>query len=114
MPFAKSSGKVSLVVNRVIVQYGPLSKEWKRPVSDFLFLPEEDLYRTSEEIEVCAELVLQESLVRFADILRKVAEESECRRSCRKLCDVLDLDVLSLPCWRRIVLDLRKHHLVDL
>ena len=54
MPFAKSSGKVSLVVNRVIVQYGPLSKEWKRPVSDFLFLPEEDLYRTSEEIEVCA------------------------------------------------------------
>ena len=77
MGFAKSSGKVSLVVDRVIVQYGPLSKERKRPVSVFLFLSEEDLHRTSEEVEVCAELVLQESLVRFADILRKVAEERE-------------------------------------
>ena len=113
MGFAKSSGKVSLVVDRVIVQYGPLSMEWKRPVS-VLFLSEEDLHRTSEEVEVCAELVLQESLVRIADILRQVAEEREGRRSGRELCDVLDLDVLSLPCWRRIVLDFRKHHLVDL
>ena len=113
MGFAKSSGKVSLVVDRVIVQYGPLSMEWTRPVS-VLFLSEEDLHRTSEEVEVCAELVLQESLVRIADILRQVTEERKCRRSCRKLCDVFDLDVLTLPCWWRIVLDLRKHYLIDL
>ena len=42
-----------------------------------LFLSEEHLYRASEEIEVAAKLVLQEAAVRFADILRKVAEECE-------------------------------------
>ena len=79
-----------------------------------LFLSEEDMHRTSEEVEVGAELVLKEAAVRFADILRKVAEECERRRSCRELGHILDLDVLALPCWRRIVLDLRKHDLVEL
>jgi hypothetical protein len=40
-------------------------------------LSEENLYRTSQEIEFAAELVLQEPLVRIADILRKIAEERE-------------------------------------
>ena len=43
----------------------------------FLFLPQEYLYRTSEEIKVRAKLVLQESSVRLADILREIAEECE-------------------------------------
>ena len=72
------------------------------------------MHRTSEEVEFRAELVLKESSVRFADILRKVAEERERRRAGRELGDVLDLDVLALPCWWRVVLDLRKHLLVDL
>ena len=42
-----------------------------------LFLSEEDLHRTSKEVELCAELVLKESSVRLADILRKIAEERE-------------------------------------
>lgn len=42
-----------------------------------LFLPQEYLYRTSEEVEIAPEFVLQESSVRLADILRKVAEECE-------------------------------------
>ena len=60
-----------------------------------------------------SELVLEEAAVRLADVLRKIAEECERWRTCRQLGDVLDLDVLALPCWRRIVLDLRKHDLVD-
>ena len=60
-----------------------------------------------------AQLVLKEAAVRFADVLRKVTEECERRRAGRELCNVLDLDVLALPCWRWIVLDLRKHDLVD-
>ena len=78
-----------------------------------LLLSEEYLYRTSEEIEVRAQLVFEEASVRFADILRKVAEECERRRTCRKLSHILDLDVLALPCWWRVVLDLRKHSLVE-
>ena len=42
-----------------------------------LFLSEEDLHRTSKEVELGAELVLKESSVRLADILRKIAEERE-------------------------------------
>ena len=42
-----------------------------------LFLSEEDVYRTSEEIEVGTELVLKETAVRFADVLREIAEECE-------------------------------------
>ena len=42
-----------------------------------LFLSEEDMHRASEEVEMRTELVFQESLVRVADILRKVAEERE-------------------------------------
>ena len=40
-----------------------------------LFLPQEDLYRTSEEVELRTELVLQESSVRLTYVLREVAEE---------------------------------------
>ena len=78
-----------------------------------LFLSEEDLYRTSQEVEVSAELVLKEAAVRLTDILRKVTEECKRRRAGRELCDVLDLDILSFPSWRWIVLNLRKHNLVD-
>ena len=42
-----------------------------------LFLSQEDVYRTSEEVELRAELVLQESSVRLADILREITEEGE-------------------------------------
>ena len=70
--------------------------------------------RTSEEVELRAELVLQESSVRLADVLRKITEECERRRTGRELSDVLDLDLLSLPCWWRVVLDLRKNLFVDL
>ena len=42
-----------------------------------LFLSEEYLYRTSEEVEVRTEFVLQEALVWVADVLWKVTEECE-------------------------------------
>lgn len=35
------------------------------------------MHRTSEEVEFRAELVLEESSVRLADVLREVAEEGE-------------------------------------
>ena len=40
-----------------------------------LFLPQEYLYRTSGKFEMLAEPILQKSLVRISDILRKIAEE---------------------------------------
>ena len=42
-----------------------------------LFLTEEDVDRAADEVELRAELVLQESSVWLADVLRQVAEESE-------------------------------------
>ena len=42
-----------------------------------LFLSEEHLHRAAEEVELRAELVLQEAAVRLADILRQVAEEGK-------------------------------------
>ena len=93
-----------IIVSHLLVRYGPLP----------LFLSQEYLYRASEEVELASELVLQEPLVRVADILREIAEERERRAPCRKLGYVLDLDVLALPCRWRIVLDLRKHLFVDL
>ena len=72
------------------------------------------MYRTSEEIEVRAELVFQETAVWLAVILRKVAEESERRRSGRELGHILDLDVFSFPCRWRVILYLRKHDFVEL
>ena len=42
-----------------------------------LFLSEEYLDRTAYEVEVRAELVLQEAAVRLTDVLRQVAEECE-------------------------------------
>ena len=42
-----------------------------------LFLSEEYLNRTSEEIKVLTQFVLKEAAVWLADILRKVAEERE-------------------------------------
>ena len=42
-----------------------------------LFLSQEDLYRTSDEVKLRTELVLQESSVRLADILWQIAEERE-------------------------------------
>ena len=46
-------------------------------IMKLLFLSQEHLNRTSEEIEVRTQLVLKETSVWFADILRKVAEERE-------------------------------------
>ena len=60
-----------------------------------------------------SKFVLEEAAVWLTDVLRKIAEECERRRAGRELGDVLDLDVLALPCWRWIVLNLRKHYLVD-
>ena len=42
-----------------------------------LFLSEEDLYRTAQEVELRTQLVFKEAAVWFADILREVAEERE-------------------------------------
>ena len=46
-------------------------------MDSMLFLSEINLYRASEEVEVASKLVLQETSVRLADILRKITEESE-------------------------------------
>ena len=42
-----------------------------------LFLAEEHLYRTSEKVEFLAQSVLDEPPVRFAYVLRKIAEKCE-------------------------------------
>ena len=46
-------------------------------MDSMLFLSEINLYRASEEVEVTSKLVLQETSVRLADILRKITEECE-------------------------------------
>lgn len=46
-------------------------------MDSMLFLSEINLYRASEEVEVASKLVLQETSVRLADILRKITEECE-------------------------------------
>ena len=79
-----------------------------------LFLSEEYVHRTAKEVEVRAQLVFQEAAIRLADVLWKVTEERKCGGACRQLSDVLDLDVLAFPCWWRVILDLREHHLVQL
>ena len=40
-----------------------------------LFLSQEDVHRTSQEVEFAAQLVFKESPVRLTDILWKIAEE---------------------------------------
>ena len=111
-----NSKPVSLVVNNRVIVLGA-----GREISPFslvylieLLLSEEHLYRASEEVEVTTEFILQEAAVRLANVLWKVAEECKRRRTCRKLCHILDLDVLALPCWWRIILDLWKHDLIKL
>ena len=42
-----------------------------------LFLTKENLDRTTAEVEFLAEFVFKETLVRFADVLRKITEERE-------------------------------------
>ena len=63
-------------------QYAKKRDQLVKPVSKYsvskLFLSEEDLYRTSEEIEMRTKLVLKEAAVRLADVLRKITEE--CKR----------------------------------
>ena len=78
-----------------------------------LLLADENLDGRPVEIPVLAQLILQESAVRFLDPLRQVAEEGERGHTARrKLGDILDLDVLSLPGGRRRLFDDRKHDLV--
>ena len=55
------------------------------------------------------QLVLQEALVRILDVLRQVAEERKCRKSGRKLGDVLDFHHFALVHRRRVVLYFREH-----
>ena len=50
-------------------------KESRLLMDSMLFLSEINLYRASEEVEVASKLVLQETSVRLADILRKITEE---------------------------------------
>ena len=85
-----------------------------RSLDLLLFLSEEDVHWATCEVELRTELVFQEPLVWVTEVLWKVTEERERRRTGRELSDVLDLDVLTLPCWWWVVLDLRKHLLVDL
>ena len=44
-----------------------------------LFLSQEHLHGTSEKIKLRAKLILKETPVRLADILRKIAEERKRR-----------------------------------
>ena len=55
------------------------------------------------------ELVLEESLVRFLDVLRQVAEEGECRELGWKLGYVFDIDHLALPHRRWVIVNLWQH-----
>ena len=79
-----------------------------------LLLSEEHLERAACKVELTAKLVLKESLVRITKVLREVTEECKRRRPCRQLGHVLDLDVFALPCRWRIVLDFRKHLVVQM
>ena len=62
-----------------------------------LLLTDVDIYRSTREVPALADLVFQEALVGFLDILRQVGEEYERGHACaRELHAVLDLDVLTL------------------
>lgn len=61
-----------------------------------------------------SQLVFQETLVRFLDVLREITEERKCRELGRKLCHILDFHELALPHRRRIVLDFRQHGIHEL
>ena len=66
------------------------------------------------KVEVLAELVLQEALVGVLHPLRQVAEESKLGSARGQLRHIFDLDVFTLPCRRRVVLDFRQHGVVEL
>lgn len=61
-----------------------------------LFVSEKDLNRHSGEVKVLPHLVLDESTIRFCDVLGKVAVIGKRRRVGWQLLNVLDLDVLTL------------------
>ncbi len=61
-----------------------------------LFLPKVDLNRDSRKIPFGAQLILQESAIGIADILRQVDKEGKLRRRGRKLRYILDFDILTL------------------
>ena len=61
----------------ILVENGVTDFEAPHHPFFLLFLSEIDVYRTSEEVELRSQLVLEESSVWLADILREVAEESE-------------------------------------
>ena len=79
-----------------------------------LFLAEVDLDRHSREVILLADVVLQESAIVLADILREVAEECELRGWCWQLHCVLDANILTLHGWWWGVLDNRKDKVVEL
>ena len=84
-------------------------------VTMYLLFPDKYINRRTGKIPVLAYLVLKETFVRVLDPLRQVTEEHERRHAARReLGDIFDLDILTLPCWGRIILDDRKHHLVQL
>ena len=53
----------------------PAVQPWSFFIVCPLLLPQEHMYRAAEEIEIRTELVLKESSVRLAYVLRKIAEE---------------------------------------
>lgn len=66
------------------------------------------------KIEILPQLILQESLIRIANILWQVRKE--CELGCRRwqLRAELDLYILSFKGRRRLMVDYRKHHLIKL
>ena len=59
-----------IIVSHLLVRYGPLP----------LFLSQEYLHRAAEEVELASELVLQEPLVRVADISKNPCTEARSPR----------------------------------
>ena len=79
-----------------------------------LFLAEVDLDRYSREVILLADMILQESAIVLADILREVAEECELRGWGWQLHCVLDADILTLHGWWRGILDNWQDKVVEL
>ena len=84
---------------------------WRRG----LFLADEDVNWSSGEVPALANLVLEEALIGFLDVLRQVGVENK-RGDARvgKLGTILDLDVLALHGGWGIGFDEGKHLLIEL
>lgn len=81
--------------------------------SNSLFLSHIYLDGTSCEIKIASQFILQEPLVRVLDVLWQVTEECKRGALCRELSDELNLDVFAFCSRWRIILNLRKHSLIE-